>query len=205
MARYARVAWLDAGDARRQGPGITDGTERLEPENGPPVNASTCHEIGRALEAACLVFLSTGRGQGVLLVDDREDPEGRHLPIHRCHGRISRCLMRCIRVDENLANIPTLCARRRGLPGVIMVDLFEDTAPSGDRLTDYDTAHIKLYVRLLDASADGADWREVVKVLFAIDPDSEPDRARHVHASHLTRARWMIRTGYRHLLRLPSD
>ena len=36
---------------------------------------------------------------------------------------------------------------------------FLDEAPSGDSLTDYDRAHVKLYVRLLDAEADGADWR----------------------------------------------
>lgn len=86
-----------------------------------------------------------------------------------------------------------------------MIDLFEDTAPSGDCLTDYDSTHIKLYMRLLDASADGADWREAVKVIFGIDPDKEPDRARRVHASHLARARWMTRSGYKHLLRLPRD
>jgi hypothetical protein len=38
-------------------------------------------------------------------------------------------------------------------------------------------------------------------VLFGIDPDREPGRARHVHDSHLARARWMTHTGYRHLLR----
>lgn len=82
-----------------------------------------------------------------------------------------------------------------------MTDTFEDTAPSGDNLTDYDRTHIQLYARLLDASADGADWREVVKVLFGIDPDRDSDRARHVHATHLERAHWMARTGYKHLLR----
>ncbi|MHA7772202.1 DNA -binding domain-containing protein [Roseibium sp. M-1] len=84
-----------------------------------------------------------------------------------------------------------------------MTDLFNDTAPSCESLTDYDTAHIKLYMRLLDASDDGADWREAVEVLFGIDPETEPDRARLVHDSHLARARWMTRTGYKHLLQLP--
>nr|WP_241565292.1 DUF2285 domain-containing protein [Sinirhodobacter populi] len=56
-------------------------------------------------------------------------------------------------------------------------------------------------MRLLDAAADGADWREAVEVLFGIDPIREPDRARHVHGSHLARAHWMTHTGYRHLLR----
>lgn len=82
-----------------------------------------------------------------------------------------------------------------------MIGPFDDTAPTGDELTDYDRSHIKLYMRLFDADADGADWREVVKGLFGIDPAKEPQRARHVHDTHLTRARWMTRTGYRHLLR----
>jgi hypothetical protein len=86
-----------------------------------------------------------------------------------------------------------------------MADKFDDVAPSGTDLTDYDRAHIRLYMRLLDAAADGADWREAVVVLFAIDPVREPDRARKVHDSHLARARWMTETGYKHLLRSPHD
>jgi hypothetical protein len=34
-----------------------------------------------------------------------------------------------------------------------------------------------------------------------IDPDREPDRARHAFDSHLARAKWMTEHGYRHLLR----
>ncbi|MBZ9710866.1 DUF2285 domain-containing protein [Mesorhizobium sp. ESP7-2] len=82
-----------------------------------------------------------------------------------------------------------------------MIEPFDDTAPTGDELTDYDRRHIKLYMRLFDADSDGADWREVVRILFGIDPKEEPRRARQVHDSHLARARWMTRTGYRHLLR----
>lgn len=81
-----------------------------------------------------------------------------------------------------------------------MIGPFDETAPTGDELTDYDRSHVKLYMRLFDADADGADWREVVKVLFGIDPAVEPQRARRVHDSHLARARWMTRTGYRYLL-----
>lgn len=76
-------------------------------------------------------------------------------------------------------------------------DSFRDDAPTGDLLTDYDRAHVKLYVRLLDAEADGADWQEVVRILFGIDPEAEPERARRVHASHLARAHWMSEHGYR--------
>lgn len=86
-----------------------------------------------------------------------------------------------------------------------MTPAFEDMAPDSADLTDYDRTHIKLYMRLLDAAADGADWREAVEVLFGIDPIREPERARKVHDSHLARARWMTHTGYRHLLRDASD
>ncbi|WP_035103139.1 DUF2285 domain-containing protein [Devosia sp. LC5] len=86
-----------------------------------------------------------------------------------------------------------------------MIEPFEDIAPAGETLTDYDRSHIRLYARLLDATADGANWREIVEVLFGIDPRLEPDRARQVHASHLTRARWMTETGYRHLLNSSSN
>ena len=82
-----------------------------------------------------------------------------------------------------------------------MIDPFEDVAPSGDELTAYDRAHVKLYMRLLDATADGADWREAVQVIFGIDSEVEPDRAKHVHDTHLARAQWMTLSGYRQLLR----
>jgi len=83
----------------------------------------------------------------------------------------------------------------------IMIEPFTDIAPSGQELTDYDKAHVKLYMRLLDAAADGADWQEAVQVLFGLDPAREPERCRRIHDSHLSRARWMTHTGYRHLLR----
>ena len=82
---------------------------------------------------------------------------------------------------------------------------FDDIAPVGDELTEYDRAHVKLYMRLLDADADGAEWTEAVNILFGIDPALEPVRARQVHDSHLARARWMTQSGYRQLLRRPTD
>lgn len=78
---------------------------------------------------------------------------------------------------------------------------FLDEAPGGDQLTDYDRRNVKLYVRLLDAEADGAEWQEAVTVLFGIDPEAEPERARRVHDTHLARAHWMTEHGYK-LLRL---
>jgi len=51
-----------------------------------------------------------------------------------------------------------------------MIEPFDDIAPTGDEFTEYDRTHVKLYLRLFDADADGADWREMAKVLFGIDP-----------------------------------
>ena len=82
---------------------------------------------------------------------------------------------------------------------------FDDIAPVSGELTEYDRAHIKLYMRLLDADADGAEWTEAVNILFGIDPALEPVRARQVHDSHLARARWMTQSGYRQLLRRRTD
>lgn len=80
------------------------------------------------------------------------------------------------------------------------IEDFSDDPPQGESLTAYDHDHIRLYLRLLDSVADGADWREAVEVLFGIDPALQPERARRVYDAHLARARWMTHTGYRHLL-----
>ena len=76
-----------------------------------------------------------------------------------------------------------------------------DTAPSDSVLTVYDEAHVITYLRLLDADAQGADWREVARIVLHIDPAHESDRARRAFDSHLSRAKWMTEHGYRHLLR----
>ena len=76
-----------------------------------------------------------------------------------------------------------------------------DEAPTAPSLTEYDRLHLVTYLRLLDAAAAGADWREVVRIVLVIDPAREPERARRAHASHLARARWMSEAGYRDLLR----
>ena len=77
---------------------------------------------------------------------------------------------------------------------------FLDEPPESSLLTDYDREHMKLYMRVLDAATDGADWSEAAAVIFGIDPAAEPERARRVHDSHLARARWMTEHGYRHLI-----
>ena len=75
-----------------------------------------------------------------------------------------------------------------------------DRAPQGDPLTDYDRAQATVYLRLLDAEAAGADWREVAQVVLGADPAAEPERAQTMYATHLARARWLRDGGYRAFL-----
>ena len=79
-------------------------------------------------------------------------------------------------------------------------DDFADVPPANDFVTDYDRQHLKLYARLLDAEADGASVSEIVKILFGIDAENDPERARKLHAGHLGRAHWMAENGYRNLI-----
>ena len=77
---------------------------------------------------------------------------------------------------------------------------FKDRVPESPQLTTYDESHLVDYLRLLDADAEGADWREAAALIFKIDVAAEPDRAKRMHESHLARARWMTEIGYVHLL-----
>ncbi|MGX1102315.1 hypothetical protein AB7M47_000698 [Bradyrhizobium elkanii] len=77
---------------------------------------------------------------------------------------------------------------------------FQDQPPLTDRVNAYDEQHLAIYLRLLMAEEERADWREVVQLIFGLDPAREPDRAKIVHDSHLARARWMTEAGYRYLL-----
>jgi hypothetical protein len=76
-----------------------------------------------------------------------------------------------------------------------------DLAPDGPLLTVYDEEHAITYMRMLDAEADGADWQEVCRIVLHIDPDHHPGRARRAFDSHLARAKWAARTGYKQLLK----
>jgi Uncharacterized conserved protein (DUF2285) len=76
-----------------------------------------------------------------------------------------------------------------------------DIAPTDPFLTVYDEEHVIMYLRMLDADAEGADWREVARLVLKIDPQLEHDRARRAFDSHLARAKWMTEHGYRDLLR----
>ena len=76
-----------------------------------------------------------------------------------------------------------------------------DVAPTDPDLTVYDEEHTVTYLRMLDADADNADWREVARVVLHINPAEQPDRARTAYETHLARAKWMSSYGYRLILR----
>jgi hypothetical protein len=90
---------------------------------------------------------------------------------------------------------------RRKWAGAPNEVVFFDPPPRSSSLTDYDRKHLALYMRLLDAAAEGADWTEVARIVFGLDPERDGARARAVHDSHLARARWMAAHGFRDLLR----
>ena len=75
-----------------------------------------------------------------------------------------------------------------------------DEAPWSNELTSYDEAQLLTYLRLLDASSEGASTDEMAKIILGIDPATEPERAKRAVDSHLRRARWMTEAGYQHLL-----
>src|SRR3546814_17368336 len=75
--------------------------------------------------------------------------------------------------------------------GAMSTCRFKDRAPESVKITAYDESHARDYLRLLDAEAEGADWRDVAATIFGIDAAIEPERAQAMHASHLARARWM--------------
>lgn len=76
----------------------------------------------------------------------------------------------------------------------------DDQAPDGPDITVYDEAHFVTYLRLLDAERDGAHWTEVARIVLHRDPDREEARTRRCFESHLARAQWMTKRGYRRLL-----
>lgn len=76
----------------------------------------------------------------------------------------------------------------------------DDEAPSGPDITLYDEAHFLTYLRLLDADAEGADWVEVARIVLHRDPVDEEARTRRCWESHLARAQWMRKHGYRRIL-----
>jgi hypothetical protein len=107
--------------------------------------------------------------------------------------------------EVNRLHTKSLSPIRCGPDGVRMDtipqdDAAADEAPWSGDVTAYDKAHLKIYMRLLDAKAQGAHPDEVCRVLFEIDPVKEPDRARIAYETHQRRAQWFAEIGYRKLL-----
>jgi hypothetical protein len=59
-----------------------------------------------------------------------------------------------------------------------------DTAPSDSVMTVYDEQHVVTYLRLLDADAQGADWREVARTVLHLDLEHGSHHAPRVFGSH---------------------
>jgi len=97
--------------------------------------------------------------------------------------------------------IVTIVCRAPTAPKGLPMPHVADRAPNVEAITEYDEQHRITYIRLLDADKEGADWREVSRILLRIDPDREPGRARTAFETHLARAKWLAHAGYRLLLR----
>jgi len=184
------------------------------------VHESTRDQVRRALEDNGIVFLVSDQGEGVMFVrrDAQARPNGRD---SRRAGNLTKWRVRRGSIAQTAFAIDGRRLRDADLPStkspgtavriatlivqkttrkVVTIPPFEDRPPELDRVGPYDHKHLASYLRLLDAEAEGADWREAVAVIFGLDPEKEPKRAKLVHDSHLARAHWMTEKGYRHLL-----
>jgi len=64
-------------------------------------------------------------------------------------------------------------------------------------VTSYDREQFQRYIRLLDAKAAGMSEDDMCRTILDIDPDTNRLDALRVLSSHLNRAIWMSKTGYR--------
>jgi hypothetical protein len=76
----------------------------------------------------------------------------------------------------------------------------DDEAPTTANVTGYDERHFVTYLRLLDAAAQKIGWREVARTILHRDPLRDLVGSKRCWKSHLARARWMSKQGYRQLL-----
>jgi Uncharacterized conserved protein (DUF2285) len=90
------------------------------------------------------------------------------------------------------------------MPKGEMLKPVADVAPTENWITEYDRAHLTVYLRLLDAADEGAHWTDVAPIVLGVNPIKEPARAKRAYETHLLRARWMASRGYRDILRRPS-
>ena len=71
-----------------------------------------------------------------------------------------------------------LCNREKPMQSPPLDPDVADLAPAEPMLTSYDHEHAITYMRMLDADAEGADWREVSRIVLHINPDQDVQRAR---------------------------
>jgi hypothetical protein len=77
---------------------------------------------------------------------------------------------------------------------------FSEQAPTDSHLTAYDRERLGSYLRLLDAEASRADWKEVAQVVLGGDPQKDPQGCKQMYESHLARARWISAQGFAELV-----
>jgi hypothetical protein len=68
-------------------------------------------------------------------------------------------------------------------------ELVAEAAPVEPFLTGYDISHLVTYLPLVDSDAEGADWREVARVVLTLDVEKDPNRTKQIWQSHLARAK----------------
>lgn len=87
------------------------------------------------------------------------------------------------------------------MPSAPMTDApIAEEAPTAESVQDYDFLHLITYLRLLDAAAEGADWREVARIVLHVDPAADPGRSWRIYETHLRRAQWLAEHGHAGLL-----
>jgi hypothetical protein len=59
--------------------------------------------------------------------------------------------------------------------------------------------HFILYIKLLDALADGMENDEMCTGILQIDPTTSRMEAHDILASHIKRAQWMSKAGFRNI------
>jgi hypothetical protein len=104
-------------------------------------------------------------------------------------------------ITKNQIAHTTKLVQRYPMSKTILDPDVADEAPTVGIITPYDEAHFVTYVRLLDAEAEGADWREVSRIVLHRNPDADSDRTHRCWETHLKRAQWVVEHTASHLTR----
>jgi hypothetical protein len=78
------------------------------------------------------------------------------------------------------AKVPQLAADLDLSRGFAVINMPRSAKQSGRSTPCSETV---TYLRMLDADAEGADWRDVARIVLHLDPENEPDRARRAFES----------------------